>query len=163
MGRAPQRSAAALRESGIRRGCGGARPNDRRTHSRDCGRANRSSARWPHGAHDRPSSRRSFPGRPTRSDCLAPSACFRRWASPGLARPRSPRCRGRQVAIPFYRGLDLMLSTRTTKRMSNSALLLTSHQSSRRPGCPGRLSQNRTSAVHIRLFGTAVITPPPAG
>ena len=34
-----------------------------------------------------------------------------------------------------------------------------SRRSSRRPGCPGRLSQNRTSAVHIRLFGTAGCYP----
>jgi hypothetical protein len=31
--------------------------------------------------------------------------------------------------------------------------------SSSRPGCPERLSQNRTSAVHIRLFGTAGYDP----
>jgi len=31
--------------------------------------------------------------------------------------------------------------------------------SSSRPGCPERLSQNRTSAVHIRLLGTAGFDP----
>ncbi len=35
--------------------------------------------------------------------------------------------------------------------------------SSRRPGLPGRLSWNRTSALHIRLLGTTVMTPSPAG
>ncbi len=34
-----------------------------------------------------------------------------------------------------------------------------SGRSSRRPGHPGRLSQNRTSAVHIRLFGTTGCYP----
>jgi hypothetical protein len=36
-------------------------------------------------------------------------------------------------------------------------------RSRRRPSYPERLAQNRTSAFHIRLFGTTVITPPPAG
>ena len=38
-------------------------------------------------------------------------------------------------------------------------LRLRRSQSSRRPGRPGRLSQNRTCAVHIRLFGTMNCDP----
>jgi hypothetical protein len=39
----------------------------------------------------------------------------------------------------------------------NNALHLTA--SSRDPGYPEPLSQNRTSAIHIRLFGTVGYTP----
>ena len=101
VGRAPRRSARRGLCDPERRRAGVA--ERARTRARPSTRSwtRWSTARWLAPRSSRPtSSRRSFPPRPTRSDCLALSACFRRWASPGPARPRSPSRRRERVATP---------------------------------------------------------------
>ena len=65
VGRAPRRSAPAGVSSRDRRDRSEARPDDSRAYSRARGRGDRSSARWPHGAHDgRDRDADSHPARP---------------------------------------------------------------------------------------------------